>query len=588
LIAINYPARSYGLSRHVKPSEAKEKCPEIICQHVATWKEGEDSWAYRENAAANIATQKACLDPYRLQSRRILACIKDSLPAPPLQRVEKASIDEVFLDLSAQVHSILLERYHELKGPPPYDDPSEQLPCPPTTALDWDTDALVDLDQPEAEDDSPDWDDVAMLIGSEIVRRVRRAIREQLKYTCSSGIARNKLLAKLGSGHKKPNQQTVIRNRAVQEFLRPFKFTKIRNLGGKLGDQVVAAFDTDNVDELLEVPFDQMKQKINDETATWLYHTIRGEDYSEVVSRTQIKSMLSAKSFRPSINNFEQGERWLRVFVADIFARLVEEGVLEHKRRPKTITLHHRQGGTTSSRQLPIPRGKTIDNGTLIELAKTLLRQVILEGRAFPCSNLSLSVGGFEDGPSGNRDIGGFLVRGEEAKSMNELRRNDSSSPVEHEQPLWKRRKTAGSSIQRFFKNELSRGNSEGSVDHLEELQGGKIEDAEHVDDDEGLFVSDDELGASARPLKQQSLDTYFCTRCFADIPVVDQAEHEDWHFAKVLQDADRTSSTVTPEPSTGSTKPKPGRPSKQTNRRGAGHSGEPSEKGQQKLTFGR
>jgi len=65
-------------------------------------------------------------------------------------------VDEVFLDLSAQVHSILLERYPDLAGPAPYDDPTENLPLPPTAALDWKADALVDLDMDETEDDDPD------------------------------------------------------------------------------------------------------------------------------------------------------------------------------------------------------------------------------------------------------------------------------------------------------------------------------------------------------------------------------------------------------------------------------------------------
>jgi hypothetical protein len=38
------------------------------------------------------------------------------------------------MDLSAQVHSMMLESYPELAGPPPYDDQTEYLPLPPTTA----------------------------------------------------------------------------------------------------------------------------------------------------------------------------------------------------------------------------------------------------------------------------------------------------------------------------------------------------------------------------------------------------------------------------------------------------------------------
>lgn len=55
---------------------------------------------------------------------------------------------------------------------------------PSISALDWKADALVDLDETETEVDDPDWDDVAILIGSEIVRDVRAAVRDKLKYTC--------------------------------------------------------------------------------------------------------------------------------------------------------------------------------------------------------------------------------------------------------------------------------------------------------------------------------------------------------------------------------------------------------------------
>lgn len=117
-------------------TEAKMLCPSLIFQHVATWREGDAKWAYHDEAHTDIATHKVSLDPYRLESRRILACIKETLPKET-QRVEKASVDEVFMDLSAQVHGRLLERFgEELGGPPPYDDVTERLPMPGITALD--------------------------------------------------------------------------------------------------------------------------------------------------------------------------------------------------------------------------------------------------------------------------------------------------------------------------------------------------------------------------------------------------------------------------------------------------------------------
>lgn len=630
LIAINYPARKFGLNRHITNTEAHKLCPELILQHVATWKEGDEKWAYHEDAAKHIATHKVSLDPYRRESKKIFAIIKDCLPAAPLQRVEKASIDEVFIDLSAQIHSVLLDRYPELQGPPPYDDPTEYLPRPSITALNWDTDALVDLDASETEDDDPDWDDIAMLIGSEIVRSARAKIREELKYTCSGGVARNKMLAKLGSGHKKPNQQTVIRNRAVQHFLGDLKFTKIRNLGGKLGDEVVSMFNTDTIKELLEQPLEQLK-RLGDDTGSWLYETIRGEDHSEVNPRTQIKSMLSAKSFRPFVNTFEQAVRWLRIFVADIFSRCVEEGVLENKRRPKTINLHHRQGSQTRSKQSPIPQGKAFTEEMLFDLAKNLLAQVVVDGRAWPCANLSLSVGGFEDGVADNKGIGGFLVRGEEAKAMLTSGRHASDAQTEMKglQPSEKRRKVESGGIQRFFiPREGSRDDVEQSHDPFRREEdrdyselGSNSDSPEAIDaahsDEAGRLtllkrpstpenhdveadIPPDFLPPSAQPqslsqrinhFQQQSLDTYFCSRCSTHLPLTDQAEHQDWHFAKDLEkdlQAQERSNFDTPTP-----RHTPGLPQKSQSRGrgrpvGSSSTVKGREKGQQQLAFGK
>jgi len=575
LIAINYPARAFGLNRHVTVAEAKEKCPELICQHVATWKEGDVTWSYGDGDEAfrEIASRKVSLDPYRLQSRKILAVIKEYLPAD-VQKVEKASIDEVFLDLSAQVHGIMLERYPELKGPPPYDDPSEPLTRPPTTALDWAADALVDVDKEQSEEDDPDWDDVAILIASEIVRDVRQEIFEKLHFTCSAGISKNKMLAKLGSAHKKPNCQTVIRNRAVQHFLSDFKFTKIRNLGGKLGDEIVAAFNTDTVAELLPVPVEQFKKTLSDDTGSWLYNIIRGEDNSEVNPRTQIKSMLSAKSFRPSINALDVACKWLRIFAADIYSRLVEEGVLENKRRPKTMNLHHRQGAQTRSKSVPIPMGRAITEEGMFELAKGLLAQVVVEGRAWPCANLSLSVGGFEEGVQGNKGIGSFLVRGDDAKAL-----QNAQPKAEATLPPAKRRRVDDSGIAKFFgtMREDSRGSSGGDFglsdydqrpetpqqisreeeSRTEEGAHGQVEENPSSNSDPLLpppsaqFASDSlEDTAPQSPMPQDEQEsTYTCHRCSSKMRLDEQAEHEDFHFAQDLQNEQTTPPRAPPKP---------------------------------------
>lgn len=527
--------------------------------------EGDDKWAYRDDSFQHIHTDKVSLDPYRLESRKSLALIKEILPAPPIQRVEKASIDEVFLDLSAQVHATLLERYPELRHAP-YDDLSEYLPLPATTALNWEADGLVDVDVDQNEEDNPDWDDICMNIGSEIVRGVRQQIKDKLSYTCSAGLARNKMMAKLGAGYKKPNQQTIVRNRAVQHFLSQFKYTKIRNLGGKLGEQVSQTYNTEAIKDLLEISIDNLKSKFGDDTGTWIYNIIRGNDTSEVSYRTQIQSMLSAKSFRPSINSFEQAVRWLRIFVSDIYARLVEEGVTENKRRPRSINLHHRQGGQMRSKQLPISSRRKIDWDMLFDLAKTLLQQVIADGQAWPCANLSLSVGGFEEGVTGNMNINGFLIRGEEARAIEATSR--SNTPLEEGRPEKRRRTDYNSGISRFFKSESTGDDMINSSD---------IEVPESSPE---RHLPEQDTGLERSGSYHRDIETYFCKDCNKSVPQSEQTEHQDWHFARDLQAEDRAIAA-----GSSNSRP-PGQSKRGSGLKPRGRGGKP-EKGQSRLAFG-
>jgi len=269
------------------------------------------------------------------------------------------------------------------------------------------------------------------------------------------------MLAKLGSAYKKPMQQTIVRNRAVGQFLGSMKFQKIRNLGGKLGEKVAGHFSTELLSDLLPIPLETFKKKLDDDTGTWLYHTIRGIDKNEVNPRTDIKSMLSAKSFRPDVNKREEGEAWLKVFCADIVNRINElsdepDPTLSSQpiilRRPKTMTLHHRHGQNNKTRQAPIPVGKPIEADFLLGIAKNLLKQIEAEGRCWPCQNLSLAVGGFDDiGRGNNRGIGGWVVRGDEAKVVIE-ENSRRMHGLESLQESPRKRKAKGN-IQRFFAN---------------------------------------------------------------------------------------------------------------------------------------
>jgi DNA polymerase eta len=155
---------------------------------------------------------------------------------------EKASIDEAYMDFTVPVREKLLERYPELRAPPDDSPLGLDTPLPPAPAVSFDNlghlvpIAPIETDLEDVQDaanlfslpstdDVPSWEAVAISIGAELVHQCRMAVKEELTYTCSAGVARNKVrfrpctisltqsqtLAKLCAGWNKPDAQTVLR-----------------------------------------------------------------------------------------------------------------------------------------------------------------------------------------------------------------------------------------------------------------------------------------------------------------------------------------------------------------------------------------
>jgi DNA polymerase-4 len=67
-----------------------------------------------------------------------------------------------------------------------------------------------------------------------IAQSIKDQIRKSEQLTCSIGVAPNKLLAKLGSGLKKPDGLVVLRKEEVEETLRDLPVSKLYGIGPKL------------------------------------------------------------------------------------------------------------------------------------------------------------------------------------------------------------------------------------------------------------------------------------------------------------------------------------------------------------------
>jgi len=101
LIAVNYPARAAGVRRHMRVAEARTLCPSLVLVHVETIGDStvEDTMASRDRHKVKVS-----LERYRRASREWYQVLRDLFPGSP---IEKASIDEAYVDITARVDTDL-------------------------------------------------------------------------------------------------------------------------------------------------------------------------------------------------------------------------------------------------------------------------------------------------------------------------------------------------------------------------------------------------------------------------------------------------------------------------------------------------
>ncbi|KAJ1956221.1 N-acetyltransferase eso1, partial [Dispira parvispora] len=443
--------------RLTSTEEALRHCPDLTLVHVATYRQGDTQYAYHKNPVA--FTHKASLDPYRLASRRILGLLQRLCPV-----VEKASVDEAFLDVTDQVFNImmeLVEKGHVRLVTPPLDSagpgdeetvhPDEtsrvrdneyrdQIPMAKLTpVVDWSVslpvDKLVSFERLAMDNgeklsydfdhyshvlvgDSPrhgityGWEDLQLWVAAGLAAYMRFCVWNQLGYACSAGIAHNKTLAKLGSALNKPNQQTILRQSQVLAFLRDFPLQKIRALGGKAGTKVCQRLGVDTPGQLWSYTLDQLRRQFAPDFAEFLYRICRGIDDAPVKVQNNIKSMMAAKALRPVVTQWPQLVQWLKVLCGELYYRLQDEWT-DRRRWPTTLVVTYRPPGSAGhSKSVPFPRQCltfTASPDAIYQFTHRLLSaEVNTTGdhrsqNLLPCAHLAVGLQGFQslDGGSG-------------------------------------------------------------------------------------------------------------------------------------------------------------------------------------------
>lgn len=402
-----------------------------------------------------------------------------------------------------------------------------------------------------------DWDDVCLLLGSMHIKTIRENVLSSLKYTCSAGIARNRVLAKLGSSRHKPAKQVVIRRATVPQFMADFELKDVSGLGGKLGDAIMQKLELPEkgsiryLQEQLAAAGGDSKGKtallkrLDDPTlAKRVIAIVDGNDAAPVGnSETSTKSMTATKNFTDApIPSPADARAWLRVFAAELASRILElsESTTYITLYPKTITVTHKLAGTgagptgSQNKQVPFP-GQVSParlSNTLYELGCGLLAMFESEGpgsgRAYPCSLLALSISNFVDNSAlltKNRSLTNFFK-----PAPKKLDTANASSPAKDDNAKSTQAEIKSSpEVKDSLATDSNGTIKKGSATPIQDNDDNdKEEDEEEEESD--LFVT----------------QLYTCPHCHTKMDESKRAEHADFHFAQRLAaSAGYTSSTT-------------------------------------------
>ncbi|XP_028279142.1 DNA polymerase eta [Parambassis ranga] len=336
IIAVSYEARACGVTRNMWVDDAKTLCPDLQVARV------------RESHG------KADLTHYRDASVEVIEVMSR------FAVIERASIDEAYMDLTAAVQQRLKNMADEHIEPSllettyvqgyPQSSPGVEPPAE-DTVLDKEKQRSRGLQQwmeslPAPSLGEQSSADLQLTVGALIVEEMRTAVEKHTGFRCSAGISHNKVLAKLACGLNKPNRQTILPLDSVAELFNSLPISKIRNLGGKLGVSITETLGIKNMGDLTRFSQAQLGQHFGEKTGQWLYDLCRGVEFEAVKPRQLPKSIGCSKNFpgKTSLATKEQVQYWLHQLALELEERLTKDREV-NGRVAKQLTVGVRQLG---------------------------------------------------------------------------------------------------------------------------------------------------------------------------------------------------------------------------------------------------
>ena len=211
-------------------------------------------------------------------------------------------------------------------------------------------------------------------LATNVARRIKNLIFENLKLTASAGVAPNKFLAKIASGWQKPDGLTVIAPERVESFLQKLPVEALWGVGPVTAKKLHAAGIRSLID-VRNADF-QVLTKAVGSLAEWLVQLSHGDDPRPVEPHRETKSVSCETTFAQDLDNLaEVNEEIARL------ARELAQDLAKKSLRARTITIKVRYSDFTTVTRSHTAKGFTASKAEIVNRAQMLLERTEADRR---------------------------------------------------------------------------------------------------------------------------------------------------------------------------------------------------------------
>jgi len=218
-----------------------------------------------------------------------------------------------------------------------------------------------------------------------LAQQLKNSIRSATRLSSTIGVASNKLVSKIASGHKKPDGLTIVEPDKIESFLDPLPITVIPGIGKKT-EAKFAEMGLRTIAQLRNLDVFSLNSLFGRKIGTYIYNAARGIDEEPVSPRHDPIQYSRIVTLKGDSKDFEPLSKDLEKLCVDLHETIVKDNLAF-----RSVGIQFVQSDLSNRTKSKVLKNSTSSLEELKRTALQLLRES-LEGQKLLVRRLGVKV----------------------------------------------------------------------------------------------------------------------------------------------------------------------------------------------------